>query len=168
MRSSSIHMDMDVGESMMHSVSEPNNNNDAIIDIDTSVSSEFAPPLQGNVPFSSWPPCTDVILNRQGIIDIGAMLANCSANIPSPLSPPSYFITGNANARPVNVSVQLALNNLISVDDLTSSITMDFYFRQTWNDPRVLFPQECWKYLPSSIYYDGIVVNSYGFENNFW
>lgn len=41
---------------------------------------------------------------------------------------------------PTNVSVQMALDNLLNIDDIGSSFTMDFYLRMYWVDPRIYLP----------------------------
>ncbi len=151
-----------------HSINS-DSNGEADINIDTDTDTDHRNLLtQSNVPFTTWPPCSQVILNSYGMVDIGAMIQNCSRTAPSPLSPPSYFVIGNAGTNPVNVTVQLALNNLINVDDLTNGITMDFYFRLTWTDPRITMPNNFWSYLPAPVFTDGIVASTYGFTDLFW
>ena len=60
----------------------------------------------------------------------------------------SYFpnIPGTSDFQPTNVSVQLALDSLIEVDDVASTITMDVYLRLYWTDPRIYMP-DLFEYL---------------------
>lgn len=40
----------------------------------------------------------------------------------------------------VNISNQVLINNLINVNDISSVVTMDFYYRTYWTDPRLSMP----------------------------
>lgn len=112
---------------------------------------------------SHYPVCSATIVDEMGFIDISKMLTNCTNNIPSSNEPPrfhlilfvewvpfmiwpssncSYFTTtpgGNVYA-PTNVSVQLALDNLVNVDDEGSAFTLDAYLRINWTDFRFNLP----------------------------
>eukprot|EP01038_Epipyxis_sp_PR26KG_P001336 gene1336-1866_t len=87
-----------------------------------------------------YPPCTNAIFTNTNKLDINAMLFNCSNNIPGPLLPPSYFPNGTNDFSPVAVKFGMIINNLINVDDITSQLTMDFYYRLGWSDPRWFIP----------------------------
>jgi hypothetical protein len=113
----------------------------------------------------TFPYCSGLIFDSYGRIDLPAMVNNCSLTASSPLSNPSIFTPNNAT----KVYMQIAINNLIEVDDLSNQVTLDFYFRLTWHDPRLLLPNELYgQVLPYYLKNDGFTVNQYGFENLFW
>eukprot|EP01035_Chromulina_nebulosa_P030117 gene30117-39990_t len=97
-----------------------------------------------------------------GFIDIPTMLTNCSNNIPASLDPASYFTSkpGGSTYVPTNISLQLALDNLINVDDVGASITLDLYFRLYWTDPRINLP-DLFKYTNPECTTEGIDITSY-------
>eukprot|EP01031_Cornospumella_fuschlensis_P031426 gene31426-37984_t len=70
------------------------------------------------------------------------------------------------------VSVQLAINNLIKVDDIGNQLTLDFFFRLRWRDPRWNISNEMWSYVnPKAATSDGIDVLAYSNSQNelmFW
>lgn len=70
--------------------------------------------------------CSDLIFGRTGRIDIGAMLYNCSSNIEGVSLIPSFY-EYDTGYEPLNVSVGIVINNFISVDDVNSQVTMDFW-----------------------------------------
>ncbi len=107
-----------------------------------------------------WPPCAYPTFTSAGVLDARAMIYNCINNISSSQIPPSYYDIDGSGYKPVNVSVQFAINNLISVNDLESSITIDFYFRCTWNDPRIYIP-EMWGYINPEASIDGLVITPF-------
>eukprot|EP01038_Epipyxis_sp_PR26KG_P010601 gene10601-14241_t len=78
------------------------------------------------------PPCQSPIIYTQGFADVTKTLINCSNFAPQPLMAPSIFF----GAAPINVSLQILFNNLISVSDLQQSFTFDCYFRLFWYDNR--------------------------------
>ncbi|RYH18672.1 hypothetical protein EON65_26960 [archaeon] len=88
-----------------------------------------------------------MIFDAAGRIDIQSVLYNCSASIPSPLDIPSMFPNITGGFYPTMVSVQLAINNLIKVDDIGNQLTLDFFFRLRWTDPRWNITDELWEYV---------------------
>jgi hypothetical protein len=88
---------------------------------------------------SQYPPCTGPIYKDSGLLDVTSMLFNCTANIPGQLLPPSYF-NPTGEFLPTRVKIGIVLNNFLSVDDLSSQITMDFYYRLGWTDARLNIP----------------------------
>ena len=82
-----------------------------------------------------YPPCTTAIFRENGLIDIAAMLYNCSANMQSPNSNPSYYpydVNTTANFTgvyaPLNVSVGIALNSMVLVEDVTTQVKISFWY----------------------------------------
>lgn len=108
-----------------------------------------------------WPICANATYALDGTIDVAKMLYNCVENIPSSLFPSSYYPapeTGQYST--VNISMQYAINNLISVDDIRSQVTLDFYFRLSWQDPRIYLP-DIWTNLNPETQLDGIAISNY-------
>ena len=119
-----------------------------------------------------YPACSENIFNLQGNLDIYAMFTNCTKTMSGSLFPPSYFpnpLTGNY--APLNVSINIAINNLISVDDLTFEVSLDFWFRNYWQDPRIYLP-DMWQYLNPAVAGGGLDITQYvrNLANpvNFW
>jgi hypothetical protein len=104
--------------------------------------------------------CSEHIFDNYGFIDIGKMLYQCSDNIPSVLFPPSYFSSVNQSAfKSVNISVQIAVNSLLSVDDLKGTVTLDFYWRILWVDPRLQI--DIWSYIHPTLTNEGIEISNF-------
>eukprot|EP01031_Cornospumella_fuschlensis_P029901 gene29901-36106_t len=101
-----------------------------------------------------------------GRLDLGKTLYSCAENIPSVLFPASYL----APYKAVNVSVQLYLNSLLTVDDLGSSASFDFYWRILWVDPR--YNIDVWDEINPSLSTEGIeltpLVRNEGNPLNVW
>lgn len=115
--------------------------------------------LDDNSPF---PPCSPKIYTTYGILDIGAMLEQCAATIPSALFPPSYYYSSNITQEyyPTNVSLQLSLNSLISVDDLQSQYVIDYFLRIIWTDPRIVFEDSAWDEINPEARTEGLEISS--------
>jgi hypothetical protein len=58
-------------------------------------------------------------------------------NINDPLVFPGYFFQP---PQPLIVFSQVAINNLIQIDEIQNTATFDFYFRLYWTDPRLSMP----------------------------
>lgn len=82
-----------------------------------------------------FPVCANVTY-RSGNPDIPATLYDCVANIADANQPPSYVSGGG----PISVQVSYAINNMISLNELESSVTLDFYWRLYWIDQRLNIP----------------------------
>lgn len=110
----------------------------------------------------SYPRCTELAFKSNGELDIQTMLYNCSNFIAGNTIPPSAYLSTNGIYEPMNVSVQICLNNLISVDDLNNQLTIDFFFRLRWIDPRWNISTEMWNYLnPKTATSDGLNIIDY-------
>jgi hypothetical protein len=64
----------------------------------------------------------------------------------------------------LDVSVRFEFNNLISVNELDNTVSLDFFFRLWWTDVRWNLTKEFWDEVPTSVYYDGIEMYPYLFE----
>ena len=82
----------------------------------------------GNV---SWPYCSNVTM-LNGYPDVTSSIEQCIETIPSIMNPASY-ITGV----PINVTISIALNNLVFVDEVEGKAKVDFYLRLRWDEPRM-------------------------------
>lgn len=118
------------------------------------VHSSFCSAAQLN---QGYPVCAENSFGVGGRIDVETMLYNCSNNIPGAMMIPSLYPYENGTFHPVNVSVQLVLNNLISIDDVTSEVRLDFWFRNFWDDPRWYMP-DMWQYLNPECMYEGMDI----------
>lgn len=89
------------------------------------------------------------------------MLYECTSNIPSSQLIPSYFrIKEDVPYYPINITIQVVVNNLISVDDITSSMTMDMYLRLSWTDSRWNMPG-LFRHLNPECALDGVDVTQF-------
>lgn len=84
---------------------------------------------------SVYPVCAETVY-KQGNPDMQTTLYNCMNNISYQLQPPSYC----AGADPVSVYVAYKINNLMQVSELAGTITMEFFFKEFWMDPRINIP----------------------------
>lgn len=102
------------------------------------------------------PYCTGIIKTNNDFIDVEAMINNCSTQIKGSLFPPSFFTES-----PTNVSVSLAFNTIIEINDVAASITIDVWLREYWEDARWNFPPEMWDSLAHGVKYAGLELAPY-------
>lgn len=88
--------------------------------------------------------------NEISIIDT---LVVCLQNIGDSLLFPGY-----RTGKTVNVSTQVTLNNLISVDELSDSVNLDLFFFLEWVDPRLAMPA-LWEKLSPEDQVNGISLS---------
>jgi hypothetical protein len=86
----------------------------------------------------------DVYLTN-GDIDITKTLYNCSLQMTD-----SRLVASMKSTEPVIVSAQFLLNSLISVNEIEGTVTLDFFFKLQWIDPRWVIPN-LWFYLDQRI-----------------
>ena len=98
-------------------------------------------------------PCTTVNIDEYGTPLITEALYNCSLRMNSPLLPVS-FANGS---EPINISVQIVLNNLISIDEIRGIVQLDIYFRFSWVDYRWDIP-DLWKYVKTPMMQQGFDI----------
>ena len=109
-----------------------------------------------------YPYCSDLAFNANGQLDVGTIFYNCSNFIAGSLEIPSTYISPLGEYLPITVSLQMVLNNLISVDDIQNQITMDFFFRLKWTDYRWNISTDFWNYVnPHIAVADGISLLEY-------
>ena len=89
--------------------------------------------------------CTETIYHSSGSIDIEQTVYNCSVSMLSP-NIPNCFNTGI----PQVVNTSLRLNNLINIDEIQGTATLDFYWRMIWIDERWRIP-DLWTKLPTEL-----------------
>jgi hypothetical protein len=78
------------------------------------------------------PSCSDTVFVN-GVPSVYATLQNCLSNIADPILPPSY-VEGYGSTVVVS---DMLLNNLHQVSEIEGAVTLDFYFRLYWLDPRL-------------------------------
>mmetsp|Transcript_24513 Transcript_24513/g.22271 ORF Transcript_24513/g.22271 Transcript_24513/m.22271 type:complete len:546 (+) Transcript_24513:42-1679(+) len=88
-----------------------------------------------------------------GYISFTDTLITCLQNINDPLIFPGFFTN-----KLLTVYSQVSLNNLIQVDELDSSVRLDFYFRLYWTDPR-LNMSALWNVMPNQAAVAGVDVS---------
>jgi hypothetical protein len=154
--------------------------------------------LSGVLATTSYPSCANLSFNGYGALDIETTLYNCAKAIPGSLDPPSYYpVKYNTSIySPTNISVQMAVSELISVDDISAQITIEMYLRfryayalsisifmgkrhlliqiiiiVSWVDNRISL-ENMWAYLNPQCYTDGIDISLWirntGLPLNFW
>jgi hypothetical protein len=114
--------------------------------------------------------CTPVLYDINNLIKVEAMLYNCSSNLQASMAPPSMFSV-NGIFHPTLVNVTIAVNTFINVDDISTQVTMDLWFRQYWTDPRWQFPPEMWANMNPAVYHEGIEISPYVHDStqlNIW
>jgi hypothetical protein len=89
-----------------------------------------------------------------GEVDFTTTLYNCSYNM---IDPEIIYSYKASVTEPIKVYTQLALNNMIDVDELDSTISLDFYFRLSWIDPRWDIP-EMWVDQKKEIAHEGFAI----------
>jgi hypothetical protein len=114
-----------------------------------------------------FPICSEILYTANNQIDVEAMIYNCADQIPGTLFPPSFFVE-----EPTNVSVSLAFNTIIDINDVAASITIDVWLREFWEDKRWNLPQEMWDSLSHGVKFAGLELAPYinnEYNNlNFW
>jgi len=82
------------------------------------------------------PICAEApVLDAQGRVSIWSTIESCLEKISDPTLPPC-FATGSA----ATVIGQISLNNLIDINPIANTVTLDMYVRLYWNDPRINMP----------------------------
>ena len=109
---------------------------------------------------STFPVCAEPSFTKSGALDIVKILYECQDNIPGSNSPPSFFPSHNGTYEPVQVFTGLLINNFIGVDDLAATISMDFYWRLKWVDPRLNLP-DVWQYMNPEMALEGLEITNY-------
>ena len=109
---------------------------------------------------ATYPVCAEPSFTKSGDLDIVKILYECQDNIPGSNSPPSFFPSYNGSYDPVEVYTGLMINNFIGVDDLKATISMDFYWRLKWVDPRLNMP-DIWQYMNPEMELEGLEITNY-------
>jgi hypothetical protein len=104
--------------------------------------------------------CVDnstVVIAENGVVSFTQTFITCLQNINDPLIFPGYFFP-NVPSDPLKIAAQVALNNLIAVNEIDSTVTLDFFFRLYWTDPRLSMPA-LWQRLPIQLRLSGIDIS---------
>lgn len=70
---------------------------------------------------------TSVVYNFEGEPSVIGTLLNCLRAVQDGMIAPYY----DTKAR-INVSTEVILNNLISINEVTSTVSLDFFFQTSW------------------------------------
>lgn len=106
--------------------------------------------------------CTPAVYGSDGSIDFTRTLLNCSAHMSDPELIYSYKETVE---EPVSVYTQLSLNNLISISDLESTMSVDLFFVLSWVDPRWNITA-LWAGQKEALAYQGIAIEQLVFTED--
>lgn len=68
-----------------------------------------------------------VVYTYEGVPSIVGTFINCLKTVQDAMIAP-YYDTGVR----INVSTEVFLNNLINIDEVSSSVTLDFFFNTIW------------------------------------
>lgn len=99
--------------------------------------------------------CQSIKYDDDGSVRVDATLAQCAAQMSAPSMPVSYNKEFKGN---LTVSNQLSLNNIINVNEVDSVIELDFYYRQSWTDPRWHLNQSFWDGLEYRVQLNGMEI----------
>jgi hypothetical protein len=61
---------------------------------------------------------------------------------------------------PLNVSVGIALNSMVLVEDVSTQVKISFWYRNFWNDPRWYMP-DMWQHLNPTCALEGLDITPY-------
>jgi hypothetical protein len=112
-----------------------------------------------------YPECTSLAFTADGRVDLTTMLYNCTKNIPGSYVIPSFFPYENNTFHPVDVMIGIVINNFINVNDVTSQVTLDFWYRNIWEDPRIFLPPDTWSYLNPETILEGLDITQYVYSD---
>lgn len=112
---------------------------------------------------------SSLVYSPHGPVSIMGTLAKCMENMGGDI----VFYPGYNTGSMVNVSVYVSLNNLILIDEVTNTVTLDVYMYLSWIDPRLVMPalfnQLNFQYLSGIDITDAVnQQNIYGVNTNIW
>jgi hypothetical protein len=104
-------------------------------------------------------------IDDNGNLDMDFTLANCAAGgMNDPYQPITHVKMYVDQGIELAVVVKFEFNNLVSIDELENTATIDFFYRLYWQDIRWNMSQEFWDLAPISTYYDGVELAPLTFE----
>jgi hypothetical protein len=109
-----------------------------------------------------------VRMNGTGAVSITQTFIQCLNNIADPVLWPGY---DEVTQQALVITTQVALNNLIKIDEVSDQVQFDFFIRQYWFDPRLSIPA-LWEELnvndtTTSIDITPILMNNYQTINGY-
>jgi hypothetical protein len=112
---------------------------------------------------SEFPFCSKTVYDENNQVDVESMLFHCSKSIRGSMFPPSYFQkrSDSNEYKPTLVNVSLAFNTIVNIDDVHASVTLDFWFRQFWYDPRWKLPDDVWQSINPAGHLEGLELMPY-------
>jgi hypothetical protein len=100
-------------------------------------------------------------VDSAGNLNMDFSLVNCAVNMMNdPLQPITHVKHYVDQGMQLDVSVRFEFNNLVSINELENTATVDFFYRLWWQDIRWNMTKEFWDLSPPSVYYDGIELQS--------
>lgn len=100
--------------------------------------------------------CNEIIFNDYGQFSVQETLQACSDSMRDPLLPISYDPHFEDL---LNVSCQISLSNLVALDEVESTVSLDFFMRQSWNDPRWIMNASFWQHLHPKVKFAGLEIH---------
>jgi hypothetical protein len=112
---------------------------------------------------TSAPQCGPVFDNF-GDLHIGRSLMQCAMSMSDPYQPITHvqrYVDAGVECK---VSLKYAFNNLIAINELENTATLDFFYRLYWQDIRWNMTKEFWDLVPVSVYFDGVELYAVTFD----
>lgn len=95
---------------------------------------------------------TDIVYDVYGLPSIIGTFSKCLENVQDIMIAP-YF----TSHQQMNISTEIELNNLVSIDELSSTVTLDLFFDITWYDFRTSMPN-LWSQLDPAVWEYGVDI----------
>lgn len=112
-------------------------------------------------------------VDSRGNLNMDFSLYNCGLQLMNdPLQPITHVKMYVDEGINLTVGVKFEFNNLVSVNEMENTATVDFFYRMYWQDIRWNMTKEFWDLAPLSTFYDGIELVGLAFESDnplmFW
>ena len=106
------------------------------------------------------------IFDNEGDISITGSLVQCATHMSDPLQPITHVQKYLDMGVTLTVESRFEFNNLVSVNELENTVTVDFFYRLWWQDIRWNLTEEFWAEVPVSVFYDGIELHALTFDTD--
>jgi hypothetical protein len=104
-------------------------------------------------------------VDHRGNLNMDFSLYNCSLGyMNDPLQPITHVKMYVDQGVELTVVVKFEFNNLVSINELENTATVDFFYRIYWQDIRWNMSKAFWDLAPLSAYHDGIELAALTFD----
>ena len=97
------------------------------------------------------------IVDSVGNLNMDLSLMNCAMKVMNdplqPITHVKYYVDQGVN---LEVTAKFEFNNLVSINELDNTATVDFFYRLWWQDIRWNMTKDFWDLAPLSVLYDGV------------